>query len=203
MLCDRCLCVNLSCLSVLSVTLVYCGQTVGWIKMKLGMVVGIRPGHVVLDGDPAPPSPKGAQPQFSAHVCCGQTTKWIKMPLGREVGLGPGEIVLDEDPAPSKGHSPQFSAHVCCGQTAGRIKMRLGTEVGLGPGDIVSAPPKKGAQPPTFRPMSIVAKRSSISATGEHLSDLLLTSYIQAVSIKSTAAYAVCIPSNNDLTARR
>ena len=25
------------CLSVLSVTLVYCGQTVGWIKMKLGM----------------------------------------------------------------------------------------------------------------------------------------------------------------------
>jgi len=29
----------LSCLSVLSVTLVYCGQTVGWIKMKHGMEV--------------------------------------------------------------------------------------------------------------------------------------------------------------------
>ena len=28
-------------LSVLSVTLVYCGQTVGWIRMKLGMVVGL------------------------------------------------------------------------------------------------------------------------------------------------------------------
>ena len=26
----------LSCLSVLSATLVYCGQTVGWIKMPLG-----------------------------------------------------------------------------------------------------------------------------------------------------------------------
>jgi len=32
------------CLSVcLSVTLVYCGQTVGWIKMKLDMEVGLGP----------------------------------------------------------------------------------------------------------------------------------------------------------------
>ena len=30
-------------LSVLSVTLVYCGQTVERIKMKLGMVVGLAP----------------------------------------------------------------------------------------------------------------------------------------------------------------
>ena len=42
------------CLSVLSVTLVYCGQTVGWINMRLGMEVGLRPGHIVLDGDLAP-----------------------------------------------------------------------------------------------------------------------------------------------------
>jgi len=42
------------CLSCLSVTLVYCGQTVGWIKMKLGMQIGLDPGHIVLDGDPAP-----------------------------------------------------------------------------------------------------------------------------------------------------
>jgi len=47
MLSDRCL----SC-HVLSVTLVYCGQTVGWIKMKLGMEVGLGPDHIVLDGDP-------------------------------------------------------------------------------------------------------------------------------------------------------
>jgi len=33
MLSDRCL----TCLSVLSVTLGYCGQTVGWIKMKLAI----------------------------------------------------------------------------------------------------------------------------------------------------------------------
>jgi len=53
----------------------------------------------------------------------------------------------------------------------------LGTEVGLGPGDIVldgdPAPPprtERGQQhPPSFRPMSIVAKRSPISATAELL----------------------------------
>jgi len=27
---------------------------VGWIKMKLGVEVGLSPGHIVLDGDPAP-----------------------------------------------------------------------------------------------------------------------------------------------------
>ena len=53
---------SVRCLSVcsvcLSVTLVYCGQTVRWIKMKLGMQVGLGPAHIVLDGDPAP-LPKG------------------------------------------------------------------------------------------------------------------------------------------------
>jgi len=49
-------------LSRLSVTLVYCGQTVGRIKMKLGMQVSLDPGHIVLDGNPAPPSPKGVVP---------------------------------------------------------------------------------------------------------------------------------------------
>ena len=130
MLSDRCLSV-LSC-----VMLVYCGQTVGQIKMKLGTQVGLGPGHIVLDGDPAPPR-KGAQqphvpnlqaqalPTSAVHVYCGQTAGWIKVPLGREVGLGPGHIVLDWDP----------------------------------PWGIS----------PNFRPMSIVAKWSPISATAEHL----------------------------------
>ena len=87
------------CLSVLSVTLVYCGQRVGWIKMKLGVEVGLGPGHIVLDGTQLP-SLKGHSPQFSAHVCCGQMAGWIKMPLGMEVGLGPRHVVLDGDPAP-------------------------------------------------------------------------------------------------------
>jgi len=55
-------------MSVLSVTFVYCGQTVGRIKMKLGLRVALGPGHIVLDGDPAPPPPEGHSPQFSAHM---------------------------------------------------------------------------------------------------------------------------------------
>ena len=59
-----CLSVLFVCLSVcLSVTLLYCGQMVGWIKMKLGMQVGLGPGHDVLDEDPALPPPKGQIPQ--------------------------------------------------------------------------------------------------------------------------------------------
>jgi len=70
-----------------ALTLVYCGQTVEWIKMKLGMQVALVTGHIVLDGDPAH-LPKGAQPaQFSAHVCCGQMAGWIKMPLGWKVSF--------------------------------------------------------------------------------------------------------------------
>jgi len=42
--------------------LAYYGQTVRWIKMKLDMQVGLDPGHIVLDGDPAPPPQKRAQP---------------------------------------------------------------------------------------------------------------------------------------------
>ena len=54
--------------------------------------------------------------------------------------------------------------------------MPLGKEVGLGPGYILLDGDPVGTQPPeqdlpTFRPMSIVAKRSPISATAE----LLLT----------------------------
>ena len=61
------------CLSVLSVTFVHCGQTVGRIKMTLGMQVGLGPGHIVLDGDPAHPPQRGtASTQFSAHIWCGQ-----------------------------------------------------------------------------------------------------------------------------------
>jgi len=37
-----------------------------WIKMALGMELGLSPGDFVLDGDPAPPKKGGgAPPQFS------------------------------------------------------------------------------------------------------------------------------------------
>jgi len=94
------------------------------------------------------------------------------MALGMQ-RFGPGHIVLEGDQTspPQKWGTPpppQFSAHVYCvpsGQTAGWIKMALGMEVGLGPGHIVlQLPfPKKGAQPPNYRSMSIAAKRLDAS----------------------------------------
>ena len=44
---------------------VCCGQTVGWIKMPLGMEVGLGPGYIVLNADPAPP--QGDSFQLLAH----------------------------------------------------------------------------------------------------------------------------------------
>jgi len=53
---------------------------------KLGMEVGLGPGHTVLDGDPSRLLQKGhSTPHFSAHAYSGQTAGWIKMPLGTEV----------------------------------------------------------------------------------------------------------------------
>ena len=82
----------------------------------------------------------------------------------------------DGDPAlPEKGTQlpSQFPAYVYCAQTARWIKMPLGVEVGLDPSDVVldgdpATLPKRGTAP-NFRPMSIMAKRSPISATAEHL----------------------------------
>jgi len=115
MLSDRCLS---ACPDCLPVTLVYCGQTVGWIKMKHGMQVGLGPGHIVLDGDPAPLPKKGADcpsfttsaPPFSADIFCGQMAGGIMTKLGMQVGLGPGHIVLNgvgtQLPLPKRGRSP-------------------------------------------------------------------------------------------------
>ena len=73
------------------------------------------------------------------------------------------------------------------GQTVGRIKMKLGMQVGLVPGHIVLdgdlVPlPNKGADHPNFRPMSIVAKQSPISATVEQLFEFILSYNICVLS---------------------
>jgi len=81
----------------MSVTLVYCGQTVERIKMKLGKEVGLGPGHIVLYGIQLL-SPKGAQPppQFWPTSLVAKRLDGSRCHL---VDLGPGGIVLDGDPA--------------------------------------------------------------------------------------------------------
>ena len=109
----------LSVRSVLSVTLAYCGQTVRWIKMPLGMEVGLGLCHVVLDGDPASASqnlPNGHSPLFLAHMLwpngwMDQEDTWYTMwPRAHCVRWGPSS-------PHRKGHSspPHFSVHVYCG----------------------------------------------------------------------------------------
>jgi len=66
-----------------------------------------------------------------------------------------------------RGPPPQFSAYFYFGQMVGCINMPLGMGVGLSPSNFVSdgepAPPQKGGGAPTFRPMSIAAKRLNAS----------------------------------------
>ena len=83
---------SVRCLSCLSATFVYCGQTVGRIKMKLGMQVRLGLGHIVLGGNPAPLPQRGTAPQFSTHMCCGQMAAWIKMLFRMKLGFGPGDF---------------------------------------------------------------------------------------------------------------
>ena len=149
----------------------YCGRTAGWIKMALGMEVGLGPVHIVLDGDTAPLPKTGAEPaKFSAHLYCGQTAGCIKMLLGTEVGLSPGDFVLDGDPAlpsPERQRSPGgapnfrpclFRPNNCMYQDTtwcgGRPQPRRHC-VRWGP----SSPTLMGHSPSNFRPMSVVAIR--------------------------------------------
>ena len=83
-----CLSVCLCGLPVLSVTLVYCGQTVGCIKIKLGIQVGLGPGHTVLDGDSALRPPKGQSLPFlladvSRNILDYHTSKTVEQTSGK------------------------------------------------------------------------------------------------------------------------
>ena len=151
-----------------------CRKVAGWIKMPLGTEVGLGPGHIVLDRDPAPKKKGHSSTQFLAHICCHEMAGWIKMPLGTEVSLVPGHIVLDGDPAPRppKGTPPIFCPYllwpnVWMDQDAtwygGRPRPRPHCAT-WGP----SSPPPKGRSRPIFG-RCLLAKRSPISAAAEHL----------------------------------
>jgi len=154
--------VCMSVLSCLSVTLVYCGQMAGWIKIPLSMFEGLGPGDFVLDEDPAPalqkrcraPSPIFGPCPLWPNGWIDQDDTWHRgVPWSRHhcARLGPSS------PSQKRGGAPsQFSAHFYCGQTAGCIKMPVGMEVGLSPGEFVrwgpSPSPKRGRSPfPNFK----------------------------------------------------
>jgi len=121
---------------------------------------------IVLDGDPAPPPLRGtAPPPISAKVRCGQTAGWTKMPHGVEVGLGPGDFVFEGDPATlrKKGTPPPPNFGPCLLWPNGWMDQDA-TWYGGKPRPRRRcvrwghSSPLKGAQPPSFRFMSVVAK---------------------------------------------
>jgi len=131
-----------------------------WIKMILGMEVGLDPATLCWMGTQVPSLQKGTElpPIFCPFLLL--PNRWMReyatlyggrpQPWGLCVRWG-------LSPPTQKGRSPQFSAHVYCGQTAAWIKTPLGTEVGLGLRDILldgdPAPlPLKGhsPEPPIF-----------------------------------------------------
>jgi len=75
--------------------------------MKLGMQVGFGRGHIVLDGDPAPPKGGQSPPSFGPYLV---VAKWLD---GSRCHLiwrkdSVQATLLDGDPAspPQKGQSP-------------------------------------------------------------------------------------------------
>jgi len=93
----------------LSLMLVYCGQIVGQIKMKLGMQVGLGPGDVVLDGDPAPLSPKR---RWSPQIF-GPCLLWPNGSIDQDGTWHGGRlqprrlcVTWGPSPSPQKGQSP-------------------------------------------------------------------------------------------------
>ena len=126
------------CPVCLSVTLVYCGQTVGWIKMKRGTQVGLAPGHTLLDRDPASLPQGGTASNFRSIPVVAKWLDELRCHLAWRQALAQATCVRWGRSSPLKGAQlPQFTVRVYCGQTAGWMETPLGTEVDLGPGHIV------------------------------------------------------------------
>jgi len=90
----------------------HCGQTAECIKAASGTDVGLAPGHIVLDGDPALLPQKVAEPPLG-----GPSLLWPNGWRHQDVSVTwyggrpqPSDFVLDGDPAPPQkgGRAPNF-----------------------------------------------------------------------------------------------
>ena len=120
-----------------------CGQMTAWIKMSLGMEVGLGPGDFVLDGDPAPPSPKGGGTPQIFGPCLLWPNGWMDQDgtcHGGRPWSSPHCARWGQSSPPQKrGQSPppNFRPISLCPNGWLCIKMPLGMEVGLSPGEFV------------------------------------------------------------------
>jgi len=146
-LCYRVVC--LSCLSVPSMTLMYCSQTVGCINVPLVMEVGLDVVHIVLGGDAAP-SPKWAQQPQIYDPCMLWPNGWMDQDATCYGGMPrPRPPCYMGTQFPQRGAAPNFRPHGWMDQDVtwyGSIRHV--------PGDIVLdgdlAPQRKATQHPHF-----------------------------------------------------
>jgi len=140
--------------------------------MPLGTKVGLVPADIALDGDPATPPKKGAEPLPNFRP----TSTVAKRLDGSRWHLAWRWIVVQAKLCQMAEPPPQSSAHVYCGQTAGWIKMALGMEMDLDRGHIVlyrdPAPlPKQGTETPKnlFRTFLLTGLLKKLDAPRFHL----------------------------------
>jgi len=114
--------------------------------MPLGTEVGLVPGDVVLDGDPAPPKKEHSSAPTSAHVYCSQTAGWMKMSFGTQVGLGPGHVVLDGNAAlPQRSTAPPIFGPFLVKRLGCHLVWRQGSAQAMLCYTGTQLPPPKGA----------------------------------------------------------
>jgi len=101
---------------------VYCGQTAEWIKMPLGMKLGLGPGDIALDGDSAP-LPKGhSHPNFRPMSVVAKWLDGSRCLLVRRYALAQTTLCYMGTQLPlQKRGQPQFLAHVYCGRTVAHL----------------------------------------------------------------------------------
>ena len=150
---------------------VCCGHTAGWIKMVLGMEVGLSPGDFMFDGDPAP-SRIGAEPPICGpyllrpNGCMDQDATWYggrPRPRRHCVRWGPSSpSQKGAEPPPIFGPFllwPNGWMHHDATWYGGRSQPRDF----VFDGDPAPLPKKGRSLLPNFRPVSIVATVAHLS----------------------------------------
>ena len=88
---------------------VLCGQTAGWIKIPLGIEVGLGPDHIMLDGDPTSSYPTEKGHSLPLFILC---SLWQNGWMDQDATWYEGRsrprphCVTWGSSSPQKGHSP-------------------------------------------------------------------------------------------------
>jgi len=157
----------------------HCGQRAERIKTALGMEVGLGPGHIVLDGDPAPSPKRGwtrsPSPIFGPFLLW--PNGWMHQDATWYGGRSqPGDFVLDGDPAPlprKRAKPPNFRPMSIVAKRLSGSRWHLAWRWALVQATLcwvgTQLPPQKRRRSPQIFGPFLLWPRSPISATAELL----------------------------------